>query len=113
MALAPRIITVTVPAGSFTSSALSVPHATGGLVGIRTPGTLSSTACTLEASVDGQTRWLPVYDGDGAQHTIGLGVNRHVVLDPSLFVGFNYVRLAMGSVEGTTVTLDLIPRSLG
>lgn len=80
------------------------------LVGLYTPGTITSTALTFTASVDGST-YVPVRDVGGASaYSVTVAASYYVPLDPRVFAGAQYVKVVPGSSEASPRTVNTVQR---
>jgi hypothetical protein len=68
------------------------------LVGIFTPGALTSTAITIQVSHDG-TNWVSVYAADGTAFSMTAAASRYIAIPPSVSFGWGYIRLVGGTAE--------------
>lgn len=91
------IDTATIPNAGTTSDAKTVPTGKT-LVGMEMPSAMTGTAITFQASVDGGTTWVDVYNGSSA-YSITLAVSKYHALDPAVFYGLGLIRLVSGSTE--------------
>lgn len=82
------------------------------LIGVATPGALTSTTGELQTSIASGS-FLPVYDREDTKYTLALGTNRYIALPPGDIAGLHNVRLKVGSAEGADRTFKLLVRKLG
>jgi hypothetical protein len=82
-----------------------------GLVALVTPGTLTSTTLTMQASLDGSTA-LTHQNYLGATFTVTCSANKWISIDPALYAGFPFVRIVTGAAEGADRTFTLIVREV-
>ena len=81
------------------------------IVGVITPGTLTSTTLTFSAATVSGGTYTPVYD-EGSQYSITVGTSRYVALKISVFAGVRYLKIVGGSSEGGTRTITLVMRNV-
>lgn len=98
-----EIINAVVANGQTKSAAIY----TGGVApaGIYWP-TITSTACTLEASHDGTT-FVPVKVVGGSTYSLTVASATYTAIDPTTLCGMNYLKLVMGSAEGAERTIPV------
>lgn len=75
---------------------------------VRMPGTFTGTTMTFQGSPDGVTYQAVNVGGNAYQETVA--ASKDVVLDPSMFSGFRYIKLVSGSAEGGDRTLTVFTR---
>ena len=69
------------------------------LVGFYTPGTLTSTAITFQASWDNSTFNTLMAKGGASAYSATVSTNDYCPLDVDVFCGVQFVKLAPGSSE--------------
>ena len=80
------------------------------LVGLYTPGTITSTAITFTASNDGST-YVAVRDVAGASaYSATVAASYYVPLDPRVFAGAQWVKLVPGSSEASARSVTCVLR---
>jgi hypothetical protein len=82
------------PDGTATTGAASSASAT--FLGVDLPAAWTAAVLTLQASRDGVT-WLDVYDRFGAEVTLQAAASRRVVVEPSVVLGVEYLRVRSGT----------------
>lgn len=100
---------LTVQAGQQTSSVANVGANTA--VSFATPSALTSTAATVQVSVDGAT-WVTLKKNDGTAYSLTVAASFGVPFDVSLMLGWQYVRLVMGTAEASARVITLIARPI-
>jgi hypothetical protein len=80
------------------------------LVGIYTPGTLTSTAITFQASADNSTFVTVMEVGGAATYSVTVSTSDYVPLDPRVFAGAQYVKLVPGSSEASARSITCVLR---
>ena len=80
------------------------------LVGFYTPGTITSTAITFQASADNSTYVTVMEVGGAATYSVTISTSDYIPLDPRVFAGAQYVKLVPGSSEGSARTITFIQR---
>ncbi len=80
------------------------------LVGFYTPGTLTSTAITFQASADNSTYVTVMEVGGAATYSVTVSTSDYIPLDPRVFAGAQYVKLVPGSSEASARTITYIQR---
>lgn len=80
------------------------------LVGFYTPGTITSTAVTFEASADNSTYVTVMEVGGAATYSVTVSTSDYIPLDPRVFAGAQYVKLVPGSSESSARTITYIQR---
>lgn len=95
--------TVTIANGAALSDASDGKGKT--LAGVQTPSAWTAAALSFEVSADGTT-YVPLYDAGGEVYVpsalIATGAARGFALDPTLFMGWRYVKARSG-LNGATV----------
>lgn len=82
------------------------------LCGVSTPGTLTSTALSIEYSNDASTA-LALYDSTGAAISNTVSTNQYIALDPSKYAAIpRYFRIKLGSSEASRRTFVLYLREV-
>jgi hypothetical protein len=80
------------------------------LVGIYTPGTLTSTAITFQASWDNSTFTSLMQKGGASAYSATVSTSDYVPLDVDVFCGPQYVKLVPGSSEASARTIVCVLR---
>lgn len=107
-------VTVTV-AGGATLSGPSPALAGRAVTGVLTPASWTTAGISFQVSVDGLT-FYPLLDPGGAEVTAAaVPASRAVSVDPSLFLGWGYLRVRSGTdaapaaqTAASTLTLVLV-----
>jgi hypothetical protein len=82
------------------------------LVGVYTPGELTSTSATLESSVDGST-WVTVMQVTGTEvESATVAASRYVPLSVQVMNGIQRARIVCGSAEGADREFICVTRPL-
>ena len=82
------------------------------LVGVYTPGELTSTSATLEASVDGST-WVTVMQVTGTEvESATVAASQYVPLSVQVMNGIQRARIVCGSAEGADREFNCVTRPL-
>lgn len=89
---------VTIASGGTVSSALNLTTSGHCVVGLITPGTLTGTSFTFQASADGST-YNALYDKNGSQYSVTVSTSRYIYLPPADFAGIPYLKIVSGSTE--------------
>lgn len=80
------------------------------LSAIYTPGTLTSTALTFQASADNSTYVTVMEVGGAATYSVTCSTSDYIPLDPRVFAGAQYVKIVPGSSEASARTITYIQR---
>jgi hypothetical protein len=80
------------------------------LVGFYTPGTLTSTAITFQASWDNSTFTTLMAKGGASTYSATVSTSDYVPLDVDVFCGPQYVKLVPGSSEASARTIVCVLR---
>jgi hypothetical protein len=80
------------------------------LVGFYTPGTLTSTAITFQASWDNSTFTTLMAKGGSSAYSATVSTSDYVPLDVDVFCGPQYVKLVPGSSEASARTIVCVLR---
>jgi hypothetical protein len=89
--------TATVASGETTSNVIDCTRYQ--LLGISTPAELTSTALTLEASVDGSTFVAVREVGGSSAASPTVAADYFLPLNPQVMAGIQYARIVCGSAE--------------
>lgn len=81
------------------------------LFAIETPAALTSTWVNFQVSADNVT-FSALYDSGGTQVSATVAPSRVIYLDPSIFAGFQYLKLVAGTSEAANRVLTLFTRSV-
>lgn len=108
--------TITIASGQAVSSSVTVIGVTGlhgGLpVSLQSPAAWTAADLLIEASFDGGTTWLPVYDSTGARLRITIDAGRAIVLDSGKLSALPRIRLRSVAVAGTLDVAQAAERTL-
>lgn len=102
--------TLTIANGQTASSSVRCDGAVP--VAVLWPVAMTSTAATLQVSVDGAA-WKTVQKLDGSgDYSITVGANEYQPIDPAVVAGCAglHVRLVVGSAEGGARSIELVRR---
>lgn len=80
------------------------------LVGFYTPGTLTSTAITFQASWDNSTFNTLMAKGGASAYSATVSTNDYCPLDVDVFCGVQYVKLVPGSSEASARSIVCVLR---
>lgn len=100
---------VTIANNGTVSDALSLGSVGHTVVGLITPGTLTGTAFTFQASADGTT-YVAVYDKTGAAYSVTVSTSRYILLPPADFAGIQYLKVVSGSTETGERVITVVTR---
>lgn len=103
----PKYYDETIANGATTTSARLVASET--LVGIIFPSTLTGTAVSFLASVDG-TNYHAVYDATGTAVSVAVVASAYRALDPITFLGCMYIKVVSNATESGGDTIRLVMR---
>lgn len=106
----PQERSVTIANAADTSDAELLGMAT--LLGVYTPAALTGTALTFEACATSGGTFVPVYDGEGAEYSIPVGVSQYNPVRSDIFLGVNYVKVVSNAAEGGARTITLAVKPL-
>ena len=104
------VVNVTIANGATTSDAASLTSGSTP-VAIITPSSLTGTAFTLQASIDGAT-YYPVYDITGSAYSVPVGTSRYIALPPGDLAGVRYLKVVSGSTEAADRTIGIVARQV-
>jgi hypothetical protein len=83
------------------------------LAAIATPATITSTAITFQASLDGTTFVsLRAVDNTGA-YSLPVAAEQFIPVDLRVFAGAQYIKMVPGSSEGSPRTVRYVLRPVG
>ena len=78
------------------------------LVGIRTPGTLTSTAITFQVAHDADGTYLTAKDTAGADYSVTVAASGHYNIPAADTISWQFVKIATGSAESEDRTIELL-----
>ena len=118
MARHKSIGTTTIANGASLSSAFSLGDKQ--LVGLIISAAWTAADLTFQASEDGGTTWLNVFDQAGVElkiATAGVVAGQRVSLDPTPFIGIDMIKIRSGTnaapvAQGAARTLTVISRKI-
>lgn len=95
-------VTATILNGASLSAAVDM----GGraLVGILMPAAWTAAGITLQGSADGTT-YADVYIAAGTEYALVVAASRFIILDPTLFRGFTFIKVRSGATGLPVVQL--------
>lgn len=73
---------------------------------ILTPASLTGTAFTFEASIDG-TNFYDLYNG-ATEYSVTVAASRYIALNPDVFQAVKYLRIVSGSSEAAARDIYVI-----
>lgn len=82
-----------------------------GLTRVLMPAAFTGATLTFQVSPDDGT-YLPLYNADGTAYSVAVAASRAVVLDPSVFIGVNYIKIVSNLAEGGARVVTLVGRAL-
>ncbi len=94
-----RDATATIANGASLSGAIYL--GIGTMCAIQMPAAWTAASLSFQGSTDGST-YNDMYDSSGVEITIAASASQYIVLDPSAFMGFVWVKLRSGTT-GTPV----------
>lgn len=109
MSTVTRAATVTVASGQTVSNAIDLGELA--VVGLVTPGTITSTAITFQASQDNVT-FSQVTKVDATVYTLTVSASKYIVIPPADLAGVRYLKVVAGSAEGADRDIILMLRAV-
>jgi len=100
--------TVTVSSGQTTSNAVNCQGL--GIVGVIMPAALTSTTFSFTGSQD-DTTYSAFYNASGTQLSVTCAASRIILFTPGDLIGLQYIKLVMGSSEGSDRLIQVITRT--
>lgn len=111
-----RILTLpaTIASGQSLSSAVRLEDCA--VVAVTTPSSMTGTSLTFQASNDGTT-FNNLYKDDGTEYTVTCAASRHILIDPTYFMGARYLKARTGtasspSTQSSAVCISVMGREM-
>ena len=101
-------VTATIAASGTTSAAVDIGGTT--LLGIQLPAAFTGTAISFQAATSLGGVYQTVIDGSGTTLSKTVAQGRYLILDPSEFAGFQFLKIVSGSTEAAQRDLVLVCR---
>lgn len=104
----PKISTVTIANGQTVSGAADLDGCH--LFAIQTPAALTGVAFTFQVADTLAGTYAALYDDAGVAVSVTVAASRVIYLDPTIFAGFQFVKVVSGSAEGASRVITLFSR---
>jgi hypothetical protein len=106
-------IQVTIASGASLSGGADIKGMS--LVGIIIPSAWTAADLTFQGSADGGTTYNNVYSSAGVEVQFQVSTSRHMVVDPTQFLGMSHIKVRSGTsgsatTQGADRVLTLITR---
>lgn len=102
-------VSVSILTGAAVSNSLNLESLR--LFGIVMPAAWTAASLTFQASFDGGTTWVNMYESSGTEISVTASTSRYIALDPVIFASITMIKVRSGT-SGTPVN-QTADRALG